>query len=108
MECGVLEALKYQIAVPTPVHFLDRLQRVNGCDAVHRSLAQYTLELSLLDVRSLQHPPSLLVSAALLMSNEFLGRRPAWPAAMVHHSRRSEFAVRACAADLRVLVDTAK
>merc|ERR1712045_924810 len=108
MECDVLLALEYQIAVPTPVHFLDRLQRVNGCNAVHRSFAQYAIELSLLDVRSLQHPPSLLVSAALLMSNEFLGRRPAWPAVMAHQSRHSESALRSCAADLRVLVETAK
>jgi len=108
MECNVLMALDYQIAVPTPVHFLDRLQRANGCDCVHRSLAQYALELSLLDLRNLRHPPSLLVSAALLMSNEYLGRRPVWPAAMVHHSRRSESSLRACASDLRVVLDTAK
>lgn len=108
MEWDVLLALKYQIAVPTPVHFLDRLQRVNGCDAVHRSLVQYALELSLLDLRSLQYPPSLLVSAALFMSNEFLDRRPVWPEAMVHHSRLSESALRTCAADLRVVLETAK
>jgi len=108
MECDVLVALDYQIAVPTPVHFLDRLQRVNGCDVVHRSLAQYALELSLLDLRSLRHPPSVIVSAALLMSNEFLGKQPVWPAAMVHHSRRSEPDLRACAADLRELLETAK
>merc|ERR1740123_1567068 len=83
MECNVLAALDYNIAVPTPVHFLDRLQRVNCCDVVHRSLVQYALELSLLDVHSLQYPPSVLVSATLLMSNEFLGKQPAWPAAMV-------------------------
>jgi len=107
MECSVLVALEYQIAVPTPVHFLDRLQRANGCDDVHRSLAQYALELSLLDSRNLRHPPSLLVSAALLMSNKFLGRRPVWPAAMVHHSRHSESSLRACAADLKASLDAA-
>merc|ERR1740121_1923782 len=73
MEVKVLMALEYQIAVPTPVHLLDRLQRANGCDAAQRSLVQYALELSLLDLHlnNLQHPPSFLVSAALLMSNEF-------------------------------------
>merc|ERR1719343_1251635 len=104
----VLMALDYQIAVPTAAHFFERLQRVNGCDAVHRSLAQYALELSLLDLRNLRYPPSTLVSAALLMSNEFLGKRPSWPAAMVHHSRRSEASLRQCAADLRVVLETAK
>jgi len=108
MECNVLMALEYQIAVPTPAHLLDRLQRVNGCDAVHRSLVQYALELSLLDLRSLRHPPSVLVGAALLMSNEFLGRRPLWPAAMAHHTRRSESSLRSCAQDLRLVLETAK
>jgi len=108
MECSVLVALNYQIAVPTPAHLMDRLQRANGCDAVHRSLAQYALELSLLDLRNLRHPPSLLVSAALLMSNEFLGRRTLWPASMAHHTRRSESSLRTCAADLRVVLETAK
>lgn len=108
MECMVLMALDYQIAVPTAVHFFERLQRVNGCDAVHRSLAQYALELSLLDLRNLRYPPSVLVSAALLMSNEFLGKRPSWSAAMVHHSRRSEVSLRGCASDLRVVLETAK
>merc|ERR1740139_699528 len=51
MECQVLMALEYQIAVPTPYHMLDRLQRANGCDAVHRCLAQYALELALLELR---------------------------------------------------------
>lgn len=103
MECSVLVALEYQVAVPTPVHFLDRLQRANGCDDVHGSLARYILELSLTDMRSLGYPPSVLVSSALLVSNEVRGRRQVWPAAMVHLSRRSESSLQACAANLRAV-----
>merc|ERR1711933_418472 len=96
------------IAVPTAAHMLDRLQRANGCDAVHRSLVEYTLELSLLDMRSLRYPPSMLVSAALLMSNEFLGKRQVWPAAMAHHTRCSEMSLRECVASLRELLEAAR
>merc|ERR550532_1669268 len=96
MEAIVLVALEFQIAVPTPAHFLDRLQRANGCDGLHKQLAQYALELSLLDSRSLRYPPSLIVGASLLMSNEFLGRRSLWPTSMAHHSRRSESSLRTC------------
>merc|ERR1719424_2509729 len=49
MECTMLTTLSFQIAVPTAVHFFNILQKVNGCDDVHRDLAQYILELSLLD-----------------------------------------------------------
>jgi len=101
-------ALDYQIAVPTVVHLLDRLERVNGCDAVHRSFVQYILELSLLDIRNLRHSPSFLVSAALLMSNEHFGRQDVWPAAMAHYSRCSESSLRSCFAGLQTVLQTAE
>lgn len=107
MECTVLVALNFQIAVPTPAHFLDRLQRANGCDGQHRALAQYACELALLDIRMLRHPPSMLVAAALMLSNELLGRQHSWPAAMAHHARRSEGTLRTCAEELRSLLETA-
>lgn len=107
-ECTVLVALGFQIAVPTAAHFLDRLQQANGCDAVHKALAQYVLELALLDLSALRHPPSLLVGASLLLSNELLGRRPVWPAVMVHHARRSEASLRPCAEELRLLFGAAR
>merc|ERR1711920_570581 len=100
MEAVVLIALGFQIAVPTPVHFLDRLQRANGCDGMHSALAQYALELSLLDIGSLRHPPSVLVCASLLLSNVILGRKPVWPAATAHCSKQTEAALWACAEEL--------
>jgi len=108
MESTVLMALDFQIAVPTPAHFLDRLERSNGCDVVHRALAQYVLELSLLDLRGLKYSPSWLVAGSLLLSNEILGRRPVWPAAMVHHTRKSEKALRACVDELRSIMEGGK
>merc|ERR1712157_329386 len=64
MEVNVLTALGFQIAVPTPAHFIDRLQRANGCEDKHSALAQYALELSLLDTHSLRYSPSVLVGAS--------------------------------------------
>lgn len=108
MEAQVLAALDFQIAVPTAAHFLDRLQRANGCDGKHQSLAQYALELSLLDLRALRYPPSMLVSASLLLSNAILGRQPLWPAAVAHCSRRTEASLLCCAEELRSLMETAR
>jgi len=108
MESTMLMALEYQIAVPTPMHFCDRLQRANGCDEVHKSLMMYALELALMDYRNLRYPPSVLVASALLMSNEFLGRRTSWPEAMIHHTKHCEALLRPCTADLRNLLETAK
>merc|ERR1719277_1845465 len=96
-EAVVLVTLGFQIAVPTPAHFLDRLHRANGCDGMHGALAMYALELALLNIGSLRHPPSVLVSASLLLSNAILGRKPMWPAAMAQCSKQTEAAVWACA-----------
>merc|ERR1712039_821017 len=100
-ETVVLVTLDFQIAVPTPAHFFDRWQRANGCDSMHSALAQYALELALLHTRSLRYPPSVLVAASLLLSNEILGRRPAWPVAMAHSTRQTEASLAACIEELR-------
>merc|ERR1712151_354521 len=106
-EGNVLAALGFQIAVPTPAYFLDRLQRANGCHGMHSALAQYALELSLLDTQSLRYPPSVLVGASLLLSNAILGRKPVWPATMAHCTRQTEASLWACAEELRRLMQTA-
>lgn len=107
MECTVLAALDFEIVVPTQAHFLDRLERVNGCDAAHRSLVHFLLELALVDISMIRYAPSFLASAAILLSNDLLGHQAPWSPAMAHHARRSEAELRGCAAELRTLLDNA-
>lgn len=107
MECTVLVALNFEIAAPTPAHFLDRLLRANGSDRVHQCLTRYLLELGLLDLRLMRHPPSLLASAAILLSNELLTQRPAWSPALEHHARQPANVVSACSEELRALLEAA-
>jgi cyclin B len=104
MECSMLTSLNFHITVPTAAHFFEALQKANSCDDVHREVAQYFLELGLLDMRLLQYTPSHMVAAAMLLSNELLRRNPVWPAAMVQQSRNSEHGLRGCAEDLRQLL----
>lgn len=106
MECSMLSRLSFKIVVPTAAHFFYGFQQTNGCDDGHRSLAQYILELSIMDIRTLHFAPSHLVAAALLLSNEILGRRPAWPSAMETQSRHTEPALRTCVEFLRKLFDS--
>jgi len=102
-ECNMLQTLSFKIVVPTAAHFFEQMAVANGCDAVHRTCAQYLLELGLLDVRMLQYTPSHVVAAALLLSNELFARSTAWPEAMIHQSRHSEQTLRHCAEELRQL-----
>jgi len=101
LECTMLAAIGFNIVVPTATHFLHYLQKANHCDSAHSELASYLLELSLVDLRMIRHAPSRLVSAALMLSNELLGRPIAWPAAMALQSRHEEQALRGCAEELR-------
>jgi len=103
MECNMLSILNFQIAVPTAAHFFEHLVDANGCDAAHRSCAQYLLELGLLDSRMLEYKPSHMVAAALLLSNELFVRSHFWPDAMAQQSRYSEQALRHCTEELRQL-----
>lgn len=104
MECTMLTTLGFQLVSVTPVHFMDRLQRANRCNSLHRELAQYLVELALLDIKMVRHPPSRLVSAALLLSNELLGRYPVWPPTMVQQARHTEQQLRGCADEFRALL----
>jgi len=105
MECAMLTTLSFQIVIPTAAHFFERLQKANQCDEVHREIAEYLLELGLLDMRMLRYPPSHAVSAALLLSNELQGRRVVWPQNMVQYSRHTEQALRGCAEEYRELLE---
>jgi len=107
MECTLLATLGFKIVAPTPAHLLHRFLTANRCDDRHRQLVQYILELALLDLQMVRHSPSHLVASALLLSNELLGRRLLWPPPMVSQTGHSEHTLRACAEELRALLDAA-
>jgi len=107
MECEMLSALSFNIMVPTQAQFLDYLLKPNQCkNPKHEALVNYLLELALVDLRSIRHSPSQLVSAALLLSNEIMGM-PSWPARMEQLSRYSESTLRGCAEEMRALLRAA-
>lgn len=103
----MLSSLGFSTTVPTQAHLLDPLLKANECVVEeYIALVHYLLELALVDVRMIRHEPSKVVSAALLLSNEIMGR-PAWPEKMVRISRHSYTALRGCAAELRALLRAA-
>jgi len=104
MEARVLVTLGFSVAVPTPAHFLDRIMRANECDNYHKAMVNYILELSLLDSRTFRHEPSLLVSAAVCLSNEVLGRQQLWPVHLLQCTGRTETSLRTCIDEMRNLL----
>jgi len=104
MESTIFAALFFSIVVPTQADFLDYLLKADqGLVEKHKELVNYLVELALVDIRMIRHAPSKLVSAALLLSNEIMGR-PAWLDRMAQISRYSEMDLRGCAEELRGLL----
>jgi cyclin B len=107
MECQMLTTLNFQIVIPTVAQFMDPLQRMNGCDAAHRELFGYLCELALLEIRMIKYTPSHLASAAMLLSNELIGRMTPWPPLLQASTQHTEEDLRACVQELQEILDRA-
>eukprot|EP00933_Yihiella_yeosuensis_P005616 TRINITY_DN110166_c0_g1_i1.p1 TRINITY_DN110166_c0_g1~~TRINITY_DN110166_c0_g1_i1.p1 ORF type:complete len:514 (-),score=89.25 TRINITY_DN110166_c0_g1_i1:250-1791(-) len=109
LQCEVvmLAALKFDIVVPTSIQFLDRLVQAYGCDSRHRSLARYLLELTLVDYSFISYMPSQLAAASLLVANELLGLRTAWPDKLARCARYTEAKLQPCTRKIQALLETA-
>jgi len=107
MEVSILKALQFKICRPTAMHFLERYQSVNGCTDAHRDLAQYVLELTLVDYKMLKYAPSHMAAASVLLSNKLL-RRPSWTPAAVRHTKMTEPMLKECAKEMCVLLENSE
>jgi len=107
MEVSILKVLQFKICRPTAMSFLERYQSANGCTDAHRDLAQYLLELTLVDYKMLKYAPSHLAAASILLSNKLL-RRPSWTPATVRHTKMTEAMLKECAKEMCVLLECAE
>jgi len=107
MECTMLKALGFELKAPTPAQFLDYLLGANDCDGPrHECLVKYFLELALVEAKMTKFMPSVLVSAALHLSNEVLGR-VAWPEKMAEISTHTQAELQSCVHEMRALLKAA-
>jgi G2/mitotic-specific cyclin 2 len=70
----VLAALNYDLSYPNPMNFLRRISKADNYDVQTRTLGKYLLEISCLDHRFLEHPPSQIAAAAMYLSRLVLDR----------------------------------
>jgi cyclin B len=108
MEVAMLSALDFKVCRPTPVQFLERYQSINGCTEAHRDLAQYLLELTLVDYNMLKYSPSRLAAAAVLLSNKLLRRQPSWRATAEQQTHFTEQMLKECAKEMCALLEYAE
>ena len=70
----VLAALNYDLSYPNPMNFLRRISKADNYDVQTRTLGKYLLEISCVDHRFLEHPPSQIAAAAMYLSRLVLDR----------------------------------
>jgi len=109
MEAVMLNALGFDLACPTAVHFLTKFLRANKGSEVQKHLSQYLAELSLLEVKFLKYKPSQVAAAAVLLSNRLMLRRgptqQMWGPQMVGLTQCDEQELEACVQELRALYE---
>lgn len=99
MEGNILTALDFRLCSTSPLRFYERLQQFWGnYNNKMDFLAQYVLELALLDLNSYVYTPSVMAAAVIYLVNK-LFKRPesVWTPAMERCIQLSEKDIRPCA-----------
>jgi len=107
MEVSILNALDFKMCSPTPMHFLERYQSLNGCSESHSCMAQYLVELTLPDYSMLKYSASSRAASAVFLSSKLLCHQPAWKPAAVKHSGFTEAMLKDCAKEMCALLEYA-
>jgi hypothetical protein len=68
LEMKMLFSLEFQMTETSSYRFLERYSKIAKADSIVFFLAQYLLELALLDSKMNQYPPSLQASSALYVA----------------------------------------
>ena len=72
MEFYILSKLSFDLTFPTSFRFLERYGRLIGDDSRVIQLAQYLIELSLVDIRMLQYCASTVAASALTLAYKII------------------------------------
>lgn len=109
MEVTVLNTIGFQLTHPSGRQFLMRYVKLMGAQSVeHAALAEYSLELSLVNYRSMRYAPSHLGAASLLLANKILKVSPAWPQSLVDATGFAEATIKSCAKEMCSMLQQAE
>lgn len=102
MESFILNSLEFKLTVPTSLSFLKRFCKAAKVDTRTEFLANFLIELSLVDLQMLKFLPSMVAASALLIAirNTHSG---SWNATARYVSTYSEAHLEACVAHILVL-----
>lgn len=81
----------------TSFRFFEALGKLTKMEAKNFHLAQYVMELSLLQTKFLDYKPSLIASAAIYLINKIRKRNESWPDLLVAATGYEEKSLKTCA-----------
>jgi len=99
MESIMLNTLKFNVTIPSPLRFAERYIKVAGGDELLQHTTEFFLELTLQKYQFLKYLPSVIAASALYLAQKSIGKG-SWNASLVAHTGYSELALDACVHDL--------
>lgn len=108
MEGTVLNAVEFNLTVPTSLHFLRRFSKAAGSDYPTHTLCKYFLELALVDMRMNQYYPSATAAAAVYLARIITNGTPEWNSTLEHYTQYDEASIYPIAQDLLRIVRDAQ
>jgi len=104
MESMILSTLQFNLNAPSPLHFLRRYSKAAASDYTIHTLCKYLIELTVMDIKLLKHPPSSLAAGAVYIARKMTGKAPLWSATLVHYTTLTEGEVRDVALEMNALL----
>lgn len=71
--------LNFDLIMETSYKFFEPLAKISNMDSKNMHLAQYVLELSLLETKFLNYKPSFLAASSIYLINKIRKRSEPWP-----------------------------
>ncbi|KAH9315095.1 hypothetical protein KI387_023722, partial [Taxus chinensis] len=97
MEKSMLNALQFNMSVPTPYVFIRRFLKAAESDKELEALSFFFIELCLVEYAMVRYPPSMLAAAAVYTAQCTLNRVPSWNRTIECHTGYSECQLWECA-----------
>ena len=90
MERSILVTLQFSITAPSTYRFLQRFCKIAKASTQMFHLAQYLIELTLIEQRMLVYTPSQIAASALFLAKRICHRDCTWSPTMLKYTRFTE------------------
>ena len=104
MEFDILKTLEFNVQIVTPYRFLERFTKFANVSPTVKELAQYLIEVSLMEQKMLIYQPSLIASSGLFLAMRVIYRGDGeWTEELAKATKYELSALHPCFKDMCVL-----